>query len=205
MNFLKWQRSAKPGLIVASLVAVLAAGVAAVLAGGDFAGRIPAVADRATRLQSTIEDVAARWPKQRHITPQDLAHLMREDAAVIFDVRAPEEYAVSHLAGANRVDAGITRVAFLSENASALNGKLAVFYCSVGVRSSKLAERIGDAAFKAAGATGSANLAGGIFAWHGEQRALVDAKGTTPFVHGYDPTWSQLISRQELIVNDAKK
>ncbi len=201
MSFLNWQRSARPALIVG----VLAAALAAMLAGGDLAGQSPVSADRATRLQTTIADVAARWPKQRHITPQDLAHLMRDDAAVIFDVRGPEEYAVSHLEGAIRVDAGITPAAFLSENASALNGKLAVFYCSVGVRSSKLAERVGDTAFKAAGATGSANLAGGIFAWHGQERPLVDAKGATSFVHGYDRTWSQLIKRQELISNDAKK
>jgi rhodanese-related sulfurtransferase len=165
----------------------------------------PAAADSSTRLQAAIEDVAARWPTQRHITPGELAALMRDGSAVIFDVRAPEEYAVSHLEGAIRVDAGLTRAAFLSENASKLNGKLAVFYCSVGVRSSKLAERVGEAAFKAAGATGSANLAGGIFAWHGEQRPLADANGATQFVHGYDRTWSQLVKRQDLISNDAKK
>ena len=193
MIWRKWQRRVWPALIVA------------VLAGGTLAGRSPVFADRVTRLQATIEDVAARWPKQRHIATGELAAMMRDGSAVLFDVRAPEEFAVSHLEGAIRVDAGTTGAAFLSENAPKLAGKLAVFYCSVGVRSSKLAERIGEAELKAAGASGSANLTGGIFAWHGEERPLVDANGVTLLVHGYDRTWSQLVKRQELISNDAKK
>ncbi len=169
------------------------------------ASAAPAWAQDAGRLQSTIEDVAARWPKQRHIAPGDLAGMMRDGTAVVFDVRTVDEYAISHIDGAALVDPAMSRAAFLSQHGPALKGKTAVFYCAVGVRSSKLAERVGDDGLKAAGAVGSANLAGGIFAWHGDEKPLVDAKGATDLVHGYDSSWGKLIKRQELIKNDAGK
>ncbi len=78
-----------------------------------------------------------------------------------------------------------------------VNGKTAVFYCSVGVRSSRLAERVAQG-LKARGAVAVDDLAGGIFAWHGEARPLVDAKGPTDFVHPYDATWGRLLARPQL-------
>ena len=143
-------------------------------------------------LQQTIDDVARKWPAVTHLPAADVAHLMADKTAVLFDVRTPEEFAVSHLEGAVRVDPAIDAAGFLAQHAALVKGKTAVFYCSVGVRSSKLTARVADG-LKAAGATSAAELRGGIFAWGGEGRPLVDAKGGTDKVHGYDSTWGKLV------------
>jgi len=48
------------------------------------------------------------------------------------------------------------------------------------------------------------DLAGGIFAWHGAARPLVDAKGPTDFVHPYDARWGRLLARPELAREDPR-
>ena len=72
-----------------------------------------------------------------------------------------------------------------------------VIYCSVGVRSSRLAEHVVDAV-REAGARDVYNLAGGIFAWHNRGYQLVDGSGPTAFVHPYDETWGRLVARRQL-------
>jgi len=148
-------------------------------------------------LQATIEDVVHHWPDIRHIAPAELDGLIAAGTVVLFDVRTPAEYAVSHLPGAVNIDPDMPSAAFLERYGDSVKGKAAVFYCSVGVRSSTLAERVA-AGLKARGATAVDDLAGGIFAWHGQRRALVDAKGPTDFVHPYDSTWGRLLARPEL-------
>lgn len=176
--------SALGAVVVATLIATLVA-VAAPVSGA------PAT------LQSTIADVARRWPDIGHISPAELDRLMARHAVVIFDVRTPAEYAVSHLPGAISVDPDMTSAAFLGRFGDRVKGKTAVFYCSVGVRSSRLAERVAKG-LKGHGATSVDDLAGGIFAWHGDKRPLVDAKGPTDFVHPYDSSWGQLLTRPQL-------
>ena len=155
-------------------------------------------------LQQTIDDVAKKWPAIAHIPADDVAKLMADKSAVIFDVRTPEEYAVSHLEGAVRVDPAIDSAAFLSEHASAAKGKAVVFYCSVGVRSSKLTARVAGG-LKAAGATSTGELKGGIFAWAGDDRRLVDAKGQTGKVHGYDSSWGKLVKNPATLETKERK
>lgn len=151
-----------------------------------------------SQLEKTIEDVAKRWPNLQHVPANDVARMMAEKSAVIFDVRTEEEYNVSHLEGAVRVDPAIDSSEFLKAHAGAVKGKTAVFYCSVGVRSSKLAERVGQG-LKEAGATATQNLRGGIFAWLQEYRPLHDAEGPIELVHPYDKTWGKAIKRQDSI------
>jgi len=63
--------------------------------------------------------------------------------------------------------------------------KQIIVYCSVGRRSSIFAERV-QADMLANGALSVSNLERGIFGWHNESRALVDARGATDAVHPYD-------------------
>ena len=164
----------------------------------------PAWTDAASPLDATIADVSKRWPDIKQISGDDLAKLAQSGNAVVFDVRLPEEYAVSHLNGAINVDPGLTASTFLTRYADNLKGKTAVFYCSVGVRSSKLAQRV-TPGLKVAGVTDIVNLTGGIFYWHGESRPLVDAKGPTDLVHGYDASWGKLVKRQDKVQGEPGK
>ena len=50
-----------------------------------------------------------------------------------------------------------------------------------------------------AGVSNVVNLKGGIFYWHGENRPLVDGRGPTDLVHGYDSSWGKLVKRQDKV------
>ncbi len=182
-------RSPRPRAAVLSALGVVAAVLVVIL--------VPQVSGGPETLQATIADVARRWPNIEHISPADLKQILSTRAAVVFDVRTPEEHAVSHLPGAIHVEPDMGAAAFLERYGKQVKGKTVVFYCSVGVRSSRFAERVAQG-LKARGATAVDDLAGGIFAWHGEGRALVDAKGPTDFVHPYDASWGRLLARPQL-------
>jgi rhodanese-related sulfurtransferase len=176
--------------LVALSFSVAAVGIAALLAGPVQSG--PA------SLQATIEDVARRWPQIGHITPSELAPLLQNNAALVFDVREEVEFGVSHIPGAIHVAPDSSPAAFLERYGDAAKGKIVVFFCSVGMRSSALAARVAEG-LKVRGATAVDDLAGGIFAWHNQGRAIVDEIGPTDFVHPYDATWGRLLSRQDLL------
>jgi len=128
-----------------------------------------------------------------------LVNIMRqEEDFLLLDVRESQEFAVSRIAGAERVDPGIWRKSFMTRFGDHVLGKMVVFYCSVGVRSSRLAANV-QAALMEQGAKHVFNLDGGVFAWHNENRALENAKGATDYVHPFDAHWGKLVRRQELL------
>jgi len=176
------------GLLVFAAIALGAVGAAVWLA------PVPA---GPTTLRATVDDVAQRWPRIDHAPPGEIAPHLADGNAIAFDVRTPAEYDVSHLPGAIHVDPATTEADFLARYGDAVHGKTAVFYCSVGVRSSRLATRVASG-LKARGAASVVGMAGGIFGWHAEARPLVDAQGPTDFVHPYDATWGRLLARPEL-------
>jgi rhodanese-related sulfurtransferase len=184
----------------ARITCLLVLAAVALGAVGLSVGLAPRVGGGPTTLQATIAEVARRWPQIGHVTPAQLATRIAEGRVVLFDVRTPAEYAVSHLPGAIRVDADMRTSAFLERHGDGVKGKAVVFYCSVGRRSSGLAARVAPG-LKARGATAVDDLAGGIFAWHGQRRTLVDANGATDFVHPYDSSWGRLLARPDLARN----
>ena len=66
-----------------------------------------------------------------------------------------------------------------------------VVYCSVGYRSSILAEKLQDMGF-----TKVYNLEGSIFKWDNEGRPLVQGKVTVRKVHPYNAHWGNLLERK---------
>lgn len=149
-------------------------------------------------LERVEADIAGRFKSVAHLTPEELtSRLAAGSHLLLFDVREADEYAVSRLSGAIRVDPGISRAEFLRQHRAALAGKEVVFYCSVGERSSRLADAVKADAL-AAGARAIANLRGGIFAWHNQSRPLADGKGQTRFVHPFDGNWGKLVRQREL-------
>lgn len=97
---------------------------------------------------------------------------------LILDVRKPEEFAVSHLAGARRVE--------FSDEANAVLANVPatqpiVCYCAAGFRSSIMAKRIARA-----GHTEVFNLEGAIFDWASEGRPLVCGERPTREVHPFN-------------------
>ena len=171
---------------------ILLAGVAAVAAvGGVMLSAKP-------ELAKVHEEIERDYDNVEHIDANTFSQLNARDV-VLFDVRDPEEYAVSHLRGAVRVDPNISEAEFQTLYADLLAGKKAVFYCSVGRRSSDLAERVAHIVEQS---TESApiNLIGGIFQWSNEKRTLMGPNGyETDAVHPYNDYWGRLIENPDVI------
>lgn len=153
---------------------------------------------------SVIEGaVRLRYREISHLSPDRFEDLRRREDVVLVDVREADEFDVSHLDGAVRVDPE-AKAGDVLKAVGNPKGKTFVFYCSVGARSSILAQRVRQS-LMGRGAKGVYNLSGGIFRWHNEERALVHQSAPTSLVHKYDDYWGQLLRRQDLAVPRSAK
>lgn len=136
---------------------------------------------------TTITVVREQFPHVKQITTSELAVQISAGAPpLIIDVRTKAEFEVSHLAGA--INAESTRdVQAAIERAP---GRPAVLYCSVGYRSSAVAEKLVQRGVK-----NVANLEGSIFAWANEGRLLVKDAQPATLVHPYNARWGKLLNR----------
>lgn len=142
--------------------------------------------------------IAATHDNVEHMAADELLALDR-DEFVLFDVREADEFAVSHLPGAVLVDPDMRAAEFAAHFGESLEGKRAIFYCSVGVRSSILADRVAEMVEKSTG-NAPVNLIGGLFKWRNENRQLVTVAGQlTGDIHPYDDYWGRLIEDRESI------
>jgi rhodanese-related sulfurtransferase len=142
--------------------------------------------------------VARTFPDVRHTSTLDLERLVHAKAPLLLvDVREAAEFRVSRIPGAIRVDPGIWTRSLIAQIGEQARGRTVVLYCSVGVRSAKLAGRSQQALLDA-GAESVVSMMGGIFRWHNELRALENDAGPTADVHPFDERWGRLISRRHL-------
>ncbi|PAA71410.1 hypothetical protein BOX15_Mlig025673g3, partial [Macrostomum lignano] len=162
--------------------------------------------------QTVLFGIRAKFPGVSQLATEDLAESLQaaDDGAaggsgktLLLDSRAPEEFAVSHLPNAINVD--------YKDPAAALqivretSPRRVVCYCSVGYRSSSLAQQLSaeltdssDAAASQSPPPSVANLEGSIFKWANESRPMVDGSGRpTEFAHPYSSMWGRLL-RSEL-------
>lgn len=167
-------------LLLSSILIVLSASMTPVLAQG-----VAALQDLETKIARQYNTIA-------HISPQDLTRLANDPNVLLFDVREEKEFAVSRIPNAQRLSPGVWTSSFLKQYAESAKGKQIVFYCSVGVRSSKVAARV-KAGLMENGAVSVANLKGGIFAWHNQGRPLNSATGRTNTVHPFNAYWGKMI------------
>ena len=108
---------------------------------------------------------------------------------LLIDAREPEEFAVSHIAGARN----LRTVSDVKAAQIPADARI-VLYCSVGYRSSALAERL-----MAAGFVKVANLEGSIFAWLNEGRPVVGPDGeATTRVHPFSDRWGTLLDASKV-------
>ena len=157
-------------------------------------GHVSALAGEASELALVHADIVKRFPSVKHFTTTQLAALSPENVLMV-DVRKAKEYRVSHLANSIRVSPRMSADKFVAVHQKASSGKVILFYCSVGVRSSKLAKAVQARLPKAE----IYNLEGGIFKWHNESRPLVNSAGPTDFIHPYNKYWGRLLTRQDQI------
>lgn len=145
-------------------------------------------------LSAVERNIDRAFADVRHLAPAEFVGLARAPAAkiLVVDVREEEEFAVSRIDGALRIDPGASAADVAAMIGDRAAGADIVFYCSVGRRSSVLARRAEDALVRS-GARGVYNLKGGIFAWRNGDRPVFNEAGPTRFVHPYDEHWGRLL------------
>lgn len=139
-------------------------------------------------LSKVEQEVRDKFPGVKQMSTADLASWLSDSKRakpVLLDVRSPEEWKVSRLAGAKNTPPGTKPEEAL---AGVAKDAPVVVYCSVGYRSSQLAEKL-----QKAGWTNVVNLEGSIFQWANEGRPVVDDRGPAKQVHPYDATWGELL------------
>ena len=147
--------------------------------------------DSANSWTTTLNMIRARFPAVNHLPTDTLqvwqkGSLQREDV-ILLDVREPAEYAVSHLRGARLAPSRDEALKILR---GVRTSRRIVLYCSVGFRSSKLAEFLMKTGF-----TEVYNLEGSIFRWANEGRPVYRAEERVRVVHPYDSYWGRLLKK----------
>lgn len=176
------------------------AGIAA-----GFVSATPAAAQGLADLlwpPNSLEEVALRIERDyrnlSHLRTESLvARLGAAEPMRLYDVREVEEFNVSRLRGAQRLSPSASSTEAVRQIGDDPAGQDLVFYCSVGRRSSRMAERLQDVLL-ARGARGVHNLRGGIFAWHNLSLPLFNAGGPTPYVHPFSAAWERLLDHPAL-------
>ncbi|MBI5941014.1 MAG: rhodanese-like domain-containing protein [Caulobacterales bacterium] len=149
-------------------------------------------------LAQVEREVAARYRDVGQITVGELATLRsRQTPLLLVDVREADEFAVSRLSGAVRIDPDTSVSDAGSMLSGSARGRVVVLYCSVGQRSSAMARRIQGMLIER-GALNVLNLRGGIFAWHNAGLPLANASGATRYVHPFSGQWRSLLIHPDL-------
>lgn len=137
-------------------------------------------ADHRRGMAWAVTAIRKRFPDVAHIPVADLALWLRDPVQttpLLVDARTAEEFNVSHLPGARRIDPNGVDV---SVRGLSDFSRPVVVYCSAGYRGAVLARRL-----QIAGHRQVWNLDGGIFAWanadHPLERAGVPARQVHPF------------------------
>jgi rhodanese-related sulfurtransferase len=130
----------------------------------------------------------AEPPEGQTVTASALAARMQAgETPLLLDVRSEAEFAVSHLEGARRAETLEAAQALL---AGEPREREVILYCSVGVRSGRLAEDL-----RRAGWTNVRDLEGSIFAWANAGHPVWRDGRQVREVHPYDEHWGRLLER----------
>jgi rhodanese-related sulfurtransferase len=139
--------------------------------------------------QKSIDELMAGYNfKAPFISAKSLCKV--QTTSVVLDAREKQEYQVSRIENALHIGYKNFDLNELRDLISDKNTTLIV-YCSVGVRSGKIAEKL-----IANGYTSVYNLYGGIFDWVNKGYPVYDDnKKTTEKVHVFSKKWSVYLSK----------
>jgi len=145
--------------------------------------------DFAERWKETLNLVRDRFPNARQLSTQQLSQWLEDGRnVVLLDTREAEEFEVSHLKNAHLATSVPDALKVLEKASS---DSIVVLYCSVGYRSSKIAERL-----ERRGIPNVYNLEGSLFQWANEQRPIYSGAKRTDTVHPFDNEWGQLLEKE---------
>ncbi|WGF93033.1 rhodanese-like domain-containing protein [Aequorivita marisscotiae] len=140
--------------------------------------------------QKPLDELLDQYNSQSisYISVEELRMLQLNDTVLILDAREPEEFQTSHIN--TSIHVGFNNFSMEEKQLQKLDKNLpVVVYCSVGIRSEKIGEKL-----KKAGFTNIKNLYGGIFAWKNKGYPVVDSTGNeTENVHAFSKHWSKYL------------
>ena len=182
------------------LVAMAAGALAVFCVAWPLGANPPAAPATAVQALNRLErDIEHTFPRAAQIDPDAVAALVAGAVPpVLVDVREADEFAVSRLRTAVRLDPDASPAQARALLGPSVRNRVVVLYCAVGYRSSRMAERI-ETTLRAEGAARVVSLRGGVFAWRNAGRPVVNAAGPTPYVHPYDARRRHFLVRQDLI------
>lgn len=138
-----------------------------------------------------LNDIRKSYPMVKQITTQELDEWLKSadrKKPLLLDARAKDEYAASHLKDAKLASTEKKALKILD---TMQRDEPIVVYCSVGVRSSKLAQKL-----QKQGYFNVYNLEGSIFKWANEGRPVYADEKVVKKVHHYDSKWGQFLKRK---------
>jgi rhodanese-related sulfurtransferase len=166
-------------LLVVVVLPILVGGVVLLVAGRPVAFKV---------LQWRIE---RRFPDVKWLETEELARWgsgPAEPPPVLLDARTEDEYRVSRLKGAVRIDPYRPSLRHLQ---GFRKDTVVMVYSSAGYRGARVASWLGRAGYN-----NVLNLSGGIFTWVNEGRPIFRGETPTARVHPYDHYWGHLVERQ---------
>lgn len=132
--------------------------------------------------------IREKFPEVRQISPAQLSEwLAQSQPPLLFDARAPKEFAVSHLRDAKPAE---NEQQALDQLNNTPKDRQIVIYCSVGYRSSVLAQKL-----QQAGYMNVFNLEGSIFEWANEGRPVFQNQQQVKTVHPFDEKWGTYLNK----------
>lgn len=145
------------------------------------------------QVQSKSFDLLLKSMLKKTVTTISVEKLKPDvENTVLLDARELKEYEVSHLKNAKYIgydDFDISRLQGIDKNAPV------VVYCSIGVRSEKIGEKLQKEGF-----TNVKNLYGSIFEWVNQGNPVYDSKEhKTSKVHAYNKKWGVWLKKGEKV------
>ena len=141
-----------------------------------------------TIAQQSLDELLSQYNTRSipYISVEGLRALQMNDDIVILDTREPSEFSVSKIDGAVHVGYNDFSSDTISEEIADPNTPIVV-YCSLGIRSEEIGEKL-----KKAGFTNVQNLYGGIFEWKNKGYPLLNEQlQPTDSVHTFSKSWSK--------------
>ena len=149
----------------------------------------------APRWDDLEQDIQEKFPEVQQLAIEDFREL-DSGSTLLVDVRAKEEFDISHLKDAV-LETDEEKLLELIQERRPVK---VVLYCSVGYRSSAMAQRL-----QKRGHGEVYNLKGSIFQWANAGLPVWKDGKVTPFVHPYNENWGTLLdSRYHANANPKK-
>ncbi|XP_074640165.1 uncharacterized protein LOC141898237 [Tubulanus polymorphus] len=166
-------------------------------------------------MKMVLSGVRAKFPTVNQINTENLCAWIQNGSCpdvddgnnkiILLDTRGENEHRVSHIKDATRIDPDLEEVTSTLREIIANNEEKSlsiVCYCSVGYRSTRMAERLSKTYAKIKRGDRDIpsidfyNLEGSLFKWANESKPMVDINNKpTIYAHPFSVVWGKLLNK----------